>query len=649
MAQDDKNTCDPMNEPEKQKGSADARFRFCLSDDSMKLGISRYIPPTQLGAKPTVDSLCRQIEAAGVKLPPDRAAAKRVIGIINNGGGSEEVSGITLVRGIEVQEPQDATIEPKGDLSWPVFPGDRFAEYSPPKEAREGQTIDGKITKPRDKSKPSDLKPEAGSNCDFDATTGLFVSSVYGLARIEGGRVSVDPAIWVTTDEIRVIGNLHSKDFRGGAVTPDRIVKILYDMKVALEPDLDWLDKELMRAANSGEPAMGKVIVKGRPPKDGRDGWLEYLVTTREESGTEDDQGRIDYRNRGQYPSVDQGQVIARLHPPTQGEAGMDVYGKTIPANAGNEMVLHAGENVEVAEDGITFSATGSGIMVVERGVLSVTQCLVIAGDVDMSTGNVRVEEGSVKINGNVLGGFKVEAPEHIVVGGTVESADLKAGGNIDVKGGILQPDGGMVEAGGDITTGFSANATIRAGKSFFVKNECSNCRIHAPVVIAAKGKGVVQGGTISITEGMEVNELGSELGVPTKVVVGVGRKEDAEVLEERSRLKKELQKIDRALGSSDPKQVLMRTPEAKREQVAKIIKHRMGIAKNYEESAARATAIVRKRQEDLASVKIRVKKTIFAGVTIKMGGKALKVKRNTDRSMVYWHPGKDEIEIGNL
>lgn len=638
-----------MSEPEKQKGSADARFRFCLSEDSMKLGISRYIPPTQLGAKATVDSLCRQIEQAGIKLPPDRAAAKRVISIIDNGGGTDEISGITLVRGIEVQEPQDAAIEPLGDLRFPVFPGDRFAEYIPPQESREGQTIDGQISKPKSRQKPSDLKPEAASNCDFDATSNIFTASAYGIARIEGGRVSVDPAMWVTKDEIKVVGDLYPKDASGKAIAPDRIVKVLHDMGIGLEPDLDWLDKELMRASNSGEPAKGKIVIRGKRPKDGRDGWLEYLVSTREESGTEDNQGRIDYRNRGQYPSVKEGQAIARLHPPTQGEAGIDVYAKTIPANAGTDLVLHSGENVEVSEDGVTFSATGSGIMVVERGVLSVTQCLVVAGDVNMSTGNVRVEEGSIKINGNVLGGFKVEAPEHIVVGGTVESADLKAGGNIDVKGGILQPDGGTVVAGGDITTGFSANARIKAGRSFFVKNECSNCEVHSPLVIAAKGKGVVQGGTISITEGMEVNELGSDLGVPTTVVVGVSRAEDAEVLEERSRLKGELKKIDKALGGSDPKEILLRTPEAKRGHVAKIIKHRMGLAKRYEESAARATQIIRKRQEDLASVKIRVKKTLFGGVTVKMGGKALKIKHNVDRSMVFWHPGKDEIEVGNL
>lgn len=650
---DDNKTCTPMEETakmkKKAKGSSDARFRFCLSEDKMKLGISQYTPPSKLGAEATVDSICRQIAEAGVKLDPDRAAAKRIISILQNGGGIDEISGITLVRGVEVQEPEDASIEPQGDLTKPVFPGDRFAEYSPPKLARNGETIDGVITKPKDNRKAEDIKPEAGENCDFDARDGGFTATTHGIARIEGGRVSVAPCLRVTSDEIKVLGDLYDKDFRGLAVTPDRIVKVLHDMEIGLEPDLDWLDKELERAAKSRQPRLNKTVIKGKRPIDGRDGWLEYLVATREEAGTEDDQGRIDYRNRGLYPSVTPDQTVARLHPPTQGEAGVDVYGKTIPANAGRELTLHAGENIEVSADGITFTAKDTGILVVEKNTVSVTQCLVIHGDVNLGTGNVRTDEGSVKVTGNVLSGFKVEAPKHVIVEGSVESADIKAGGDVSVKGGILQPDGGTVFAGGEVVTGFAANATIRAGRSLVIKNECSNCRVQTPYLLAAKGKGVVQGGVLVITKGMEVNELGSELGVPTTISVGIGSEKDSELIAERTRLKKELQKIDHALGGADPKDILQRTPEAKRPQVAKIIKHRMNVAKRFEDTAARAAEMTKQRISQLSGVKIKVRKQIHPGVLVKMGGKTMKVKNTLERSMIFWHPGKDDIEVGNL
>ncbi|MBU4378277.1 MAG: FapA family protein, partial [Proteobacteria bacterium] len=110
----------------------DAQFRFAMSEDGMKLGVSRYSPP-QGGEGPSVALLKRQVAKAGVGLPVDEEAAREIISAIQR---DEEIRRVVLVRGIEVQEPSHASLVALGNLEYPVFPGDRFARKHPPQHAR---------------------------------------------------------------------------------------------------------------------------------------------------------------------------------------------------------------------------------------------------------------------------------------------------------------------------------------------------------------------------------------------------------------------------------------------------------------------------------------------------------------------------------
>ncbi|KAB1442958.1 FapA family protein [Pseudodesulfovibrio senegalensis] len=639
-------TCTPIDGQEARTSEADAKFRFCLSEDGMKLGVSRYQPPSNNGAPPSTELIKKQVAEAGVTLPVDEDAAQKVLACIESG---KDFKGIALVRGIEMQEPQDASFEKKGDLNFPVFPGDCFAVKTPPVAARNGQTINGVVTKPKSTKKPKDITITVGENCEFNPSDGSYTATVFGMARVRDDKIQVDPLLRVDKDNITISCTIFHQDFSGKPISVSQIEKELLDLGVVIDMELEEMDRALRKASIGNEPVKDVLVVRGRHPVNGKDGWLEYLVSTREQTGTEDESGRLDFKDRGAYPSVDEGQTVARLHPPTKGQGGIDIFGKTVPANEGRELFIHLGENVILLEDEITFQATARGILVMERNTLSVSECLVLSGNVDMGTGNVRVDTGSVKVLGNVQAGFEVRAPKHVVVGGSIESATVVTGGNVEVSGGILMPDGGLVE-GGDVITSYMNNGRVLAHGNIVFKNEISNSNIQAfGKIIAEKGKGIIQGGTSLCSRGMTVNELGSELGVKTVVGINLSTEDDLDLIKERKHLVKELNKIDKILGKGDPRDILTRTPADKREAVVKIIKHRMNVSKRYKNVTEELTEKADMRQQELAGISIKVMRTIHAGVIIKMGGQTVQVKKTMDRTQIHWNQDERKISFGPL
>ena len=411
---------------------------------------------------------------------------------------------------------------------------------------------------------------------DWDPVSEAYTSRVWGMARLKDGVITVDPIPHISDDAVQITGNMHHQDFKGKPITPARIDKELRDLGVTIDIDLDLLEAKLKQAAALGITLLDQPLVKGIHPVPGRDGWLEYLVSTREDAGIEDAAGRLDFRNRGTYPMAKPGQIIGRLHHPTAGEGGIDIYGKTIPAHAGNVLHVHAGENVTVQEDGVTFMSNAQGVVVMEKGTLSVTECLVIPGNVDLASGNVTVEHGSIKIRGSIQAGFSVSAPEHVIVEGSIESATVYAGGLLEVSGGILMPDGGMIVCDGQVVANFATNAKIKAGGDVHIANEIQNSSIQAEGrLFATSGKGIIQGGTICTRKGMEVNEIGSELGVNTTVCVHIESGEDEELRQERVKVSQAIKKIDSALGTDTPEVILSRIPAEKRPAVKEVLRHR--------------------------------------------------------------------------
>lgn len=286
------------------------------------------------------------------------------------------------------------------------------------------------------------------------------------------------------------------------------------------------------------QPGVPVVVASGVPPAPGKDGWFEPLITANQQRhphvGAD---GHINFRDLGSIPSAVPGQPVLRRHPPELGKPGRNVFGETL--NTGNGKDLQFAVRLQGVErdpaDPDVLRATIAGQPILQRDGVSIEPILKFE-KVDLSTGNVDFP-GSVEIKGDVQSGMKIKAGGDISIAGTVESAELSAGGDIVVRGGVIghgaqgNPDSkkentATLRAEGNIKARYVENAIIQAGQSVFVDEALVACDVMAIDRVVAgdgkSGKGHIMGGFIRATTGIRTDQLGSPGSGQTRVFAGV-------------------------------------------------------------------------------------------------------------------------------
>lgn len=187
------------------------------------------------------------------------------------------------------------------------------------------------------------------------------------------------------------------------------------------------------------------IVAKGKPAVPPIDGSIEYFFR-QPESSLDLDCDRIDYFELKTFPSVNAGDMIAKVVPGVPGIKGVDVYGNHIPVPAPKQAQLKVGEGVELSGDHNIAYANVPGMPSINNGVLKVLQKYELSGNADISTGNIRFN-GEVIIRGDVCEQVQIEAfGGGIQVYGLVDHATLKSGGDIIITKNAI---GSNLSAGG--------------------------------------------------------------------------------------------------------------------------------------------------------------------------------------------------------
>ncbi|MCG5500940.1 DUF342 domain-containing protein [Ectothiorhodospira lacustris] len=346
----------------------------------------------------------------------------------------------------------------------------------------------------------------------------------------------MDGSFRLTLDARKHTATLLITPPRGGAAVNEEVVR----QAIAQQSIVHGLDEgALVATVQAGRMERSEaVIARATPPIHGRDTEFESLIPeARRRMPHIDERGRADYRDLGEVPQVSPGTPLMRRHPATSGTHGTNLLGQVIPARPGREFPFAAVlRNVApTPDDPALLVATIAGApVVVPRGVI-VEESLQV-DKVDLSSGNLSFE-GSVLIRGDVVSGMKVTASGDIIVNGMVEGAVLEAGGDIQVRHGVVgqlhlneQQDGkagptASLKAGGTVTAHFLENARVQAAQ-VVVQEQVFHCRINATYSIVvgstAARKGQIVGGVVRAGELIECRLLGSPAAPHTQVVAGV-------------------------------------------------------------------------------------------------------------------------------
>ncbi|MDH4318621.1 MAG: FapA family protein, partial [Desulfobulbaceae bacterium] len=381
-------------------------------------------------------------------------------------------------------------------------------------------------------------------------------------------------------------------------------------------------------------------IARGKLPESGTDGWGELLVNLEKQFGGEQEDGSVDYYDANLIPTVTKDQVLAKYYPARPGEAGYDVYGKSIPAVDGKDKEIVCGKNVRQGKEGglLYYYATRGGTISFEHNTLSVHDLLVLEKGVNFETGNIDFL-GKVQISGPILPGFTVKAEGDIVISGMIENdTTIISGGNIDVGHGIAGRKT-LVQAGGSITAQFVHEAKLVAGSDITLGNYSFHAVLRSGnSIVVKKGigerAGCIVGGKTWAKKEIEASVAGAPTWPATELLIGL-TVEQAEALDKLQQdieshsihIKKILEHFGLPrIDLEQIKKIINKADGATRKGLAFRAKHLAKLAESYKKLLEQRKEFMNSISELPKGACVRIKEMIYPGVLVFLGSKEQKI-----------------------
>lgn len=367
------------------------------------------------------------------------------------------------------------------------------------------------------------------------------------------------------------------------------------------------------------------LIAKGHSPIDGQDGQIHMLYNLDDDSKkpAELDDGKVDYKQVTSINNVRKGQLIAQKIPATTGTPGRAVTGEALFAKDGKEARFKIGKNVVVdPEQTAMYAAIDGMVTKTDKDKINVFPIFEVNGDVDYNVGNIDFV-GSVVIRGNVLPGFRIKAAGDIRITGSVDGADLEAGGSIEITAGILGHNKSIIRAGNRVKSSFIQDATVEAGEEVLVSQSIMHSQIRAGKQVVCKGtKGLIVGGMIQAGEWVSARTIGNSMSTTTIIEVGVLPELRNELQQLRTHLRtinENLEKTKKALALLDQ---LAAAGQLGPDKVAMRVKLNHNKKQAAEEMAMSKSRIfeIEKSLEDSERAKVEVISMIYSGAKIVIG-----------------------------
>ena len=264
-------------------------------------------------------------------------------------------------------------------------------------------------------------------------------------------------------------------------------------------------DDDIRQYLASGKLKDKFLIAQGRPPQQGENGSVKtYFDTDFLKAGTVDENGNIDYKNRGEIPVVEPGDLIAERIPKRQGKPGVDVFGNRIEPPYVIDYLLRCGRGVKISEDGKQVFAKAKGQPHLSRdGFISILPEYTVE-HVNYKSGHVDFD-GNVRVLGKIEDDFRLKASGDVIAG-EILKAQVEVGGDITVLGGII---GANIKCQGNITAKFIRSATIETYGNITVEKEVMDSRLN----ISGKAllmRGNIISSTVTTNKGIVAMNVGS-------------------------------------------------------------------------------------------------------------------------------------------
>jgi hypothetical protein len=225
------------------------------------------------------------------------------------------------------------------------------------------------------------------------------------------------------------------------------------------------------------------VVARGLPARDGKASILKPLFPNaidRILQPQEADNNKVDMRDLGNILCVSKKTAVAQRSSPSKGRVGYTVTDSPLVPNTGEWKEIKLGVNTCISPQNENIVlATVTGQPKFENEIMNVEDTFQTKG-VNVGTGNINYA-GAVIVNGDVTESMQVIAKGDITINGFVESATIRAGGDIIITEGAMgkmNEEDCKLHAKGSVFVQHGQGLDIVAGKNLNVRKQLAYSRV---------------------------------------------------------------------------------------------------------------------------------------------------------------------------
>ncbi|HJV73545.1 MAG TPA: FapA family protein, partial [Noviherbaspirillum sp.] len=322
------------------------------------------------------------------------------------------------------------------------------------------------------------------------------------------------------------------------------------------------IDRPRIDAAFAAGHCERVAIAKGQAAQEGVPTRFETLYDKKDPSEEEDNLDRIRYTDLCHILVVNPGDKLMRRVPPVQGKNGTNIKGHAVLPKPTPDIPFRIGlDGVAPAENdpNLLVATTGGQPVSSDNGVT--VNPVIEVTDVDLSTGSIEFQ-GTLRVGGDVKAGMHIKVSGDVIINGAMEAAQITAGGNVAVRGGIVgHPDSrpgahslpettARIISEGSVQAMFMENAHIEAGKSILITRNARQCELIArEEIVVGKGKtGQIIGGKTQATQRIATGTLGASTGIKTYVQAGIDPYLEKQIADKDHEFKQKCDEVDRVV-----------------------------------------------------------------------------------------------------
>lgn len=228
------------------------------------------------------------------------------------------------------------------------------------------------------------------------------------------------------------------------------------------------------------------------------------------------------------------------------------------------------------------------------------------------------------------------------MVGG-VEGAELISGGSIEIAGGIIGYNKGLVSAGKNVKVSFIQDGNVVAGEDVIVSQSIMHSNIRAGRDVLCNGsKGLIVGGVVQAGERVVARTIGNTMSTATAIEVGVVPELRNEINDLRHELRQLLENEDKTNKALYLLNQLANNGQLAPDKVALRVKLNATKQSHMREEKRIKERVleIERMLEDTVRARVEVVKTIYGGSKIVIGRYTRFVKDPTERVVFIYSEG---------